>query len=322
MTRPHLVSPVDSVTEASSLLEAGADELYGGVLPSAWRERFGLLGSINQRTFAQAQLGSLEELADVVATAKRYGRPFSLTLNAPFYSDDQYPLLLELVDAAVETGVSGVILADPGLLQRLARRHPGLELHVSTLAHAGNAATLKMFRDLGAQRAVIPRHLGTRAVSELVEALPGMRLDVFLLVGKCPNTEGLCTFHHARTDRVWPCEIPYRIEAYASTASPRLERAMSRQASWSHSNRRHGCGLCAIPELSRAGVFGLKLVGRGASTAMKVANLKLVRHFLELAESGLAPEQYRREARQAHLQRFGSPCSPNVCYYPELCQGD
>jgi len=319
---PRLISPIDSAAEAEALLGAGADELYGGVVLPAWRERFGLLGSINQRTFDQAQLGSLDELDRVVAAARRFGRPFSLTLNAPFYSDAQYPLLEELVGAAAEIGISGVILADPGLMQRLRQRHPQLELHVSTLAHAGNASSLEVFRQLGAHRAVVPRHLGTSAVAELVRALPGMRFDVFMLVGKCPNTEGLCTFHHARADRIWPCEIPYRIEPRDGTASPKLARAMDRQASWSRSNRRHGCGLCAIPALSRAGVFGFKLVGRGSATAMKVANLQLVRRFLDLADSGLDADQYLREARQAHLQRFGSPCSPNVCYYPEFCQGE
>jgi len=322
VNRPQLISPIDHVDEAQTLLEAGADELYGGLLPAEWQQRFGLLASLNQRTFAQAQLQSFEELEEVVATAHRFGKPFSLTLNAPFYSRSQYPLVEELVTRAAEIGVAGVILADPGLLTQLHRRFPELEMHLSTLAHATNEASLRFFQRLGAGRAVIPRHLDTRALTSLVTALPGMRLDAFVLVGKCPNTEGLCSFHHARQDRVWPCEICYAIEPFEGDGSALFDQARERQRSWGESNRRHGCGLCALPALCRAGVYGLKLVGRGAPTAMKQANLQLVGHFLDQVRESMDEPAYRRAARAAHARRFGSPCSANVCYYPEFCQGD
>ena len=78
MNRPRLVSPVDQASEARLLLEAGADELYGGVIPQEWLERYGLLGSLNQRTFAQAQLQSFAELENVVRTAARLHQAFSL----------------------------------------------------------------------------------------------------------------------------------------------------------------------------------------------------------------------------------------------------
>lgn len=322
MKRPQLISPIDQVDEARTLFEAGADELYGGLLPDAWQQRYGLLASLNQRTFAQAQLKSFDELAEVVATAREYGKPFSLTLNAPFFAEPQYPLIEELVGRAAEIGVSGVILADPGVLGHLHRQFPALEMHLSTLAHAGNQATLRFYQQLGVRRAVVPRHLDTRTLGDLTAALPELKLDAFVLIGKCPNTEGLCTFHHARSDRIWPCEICYDIAPLAGQESERLASARQRQSSWSESDRRHGCGLCALPALCRAGIHGLKLVGRGAPTAMKKANLLLVKGFLEMVHEGMDEQAYRRAARQAHARRFGSPCSANVCYYPEFCQGE
>jgi len=322
MSRPRLISPIDHVDEAALLVQAGADELYGGVVPQSWLERYGLLGSLNQRTFAQAQLKSFDELQAVVELAGEHGKPFSLTLNAPFYTAEQLPLIEELVGHAVDIGVAGVILADPGLLVHLYRLYPRLELHVSTLAHAGNVASLRYYQKLGASRAVIPRHHSTGEIGEMVSALPQMRLDAFVLVGKCPNTEGLCTFHHSREDRVWPCEIPYEITPLEESPSLRLENARKKQLSWSQSNRRHGCALCALPALVEAGVYGLKLVGRGAPPAMKKANILLVKRFLELSTKLGNSSDYRRQARQAHAQRFGSPCCANVCYYPEFFQGE
>ena len=322
MSRPCLVSPIDHASEAEALLQAGADELYGGLVPAGWQEKFGLLGSLNQRTFSQAQLSSLEELEQVVDAARRYDKPFSLTLNAPFYSLNQYPLIEQLVAQAAEIGVAGLILADPGLLQKLKAEFPGFEYHISTLAHAGNVESLRFFRGLGADRAVIPRHIDTGSVATMSRSLPGMKLDAFILVGKCPNTEGLCTFHHSSQDRIWPCEIPYEIVPREKEESPLLEKARKRQLSWSQTNRRHGCGLCAIPALIQAGIHGFKLVGRGASTSMKVSNLKLVGAFLDKALAGIDAQAYFAEARKAHHNRFGSPCSANVCYYPEFFGGE
>jgi putative protease len=318
----RVISPVDHLAEADLLLDAGADELYGGYVPEEWRERFSLLASINQRTFAGAQLEGYEALAGVVAKAHARGRAFSLTLNAPYYTEEQMPLLLDYVDGAVAAGIDGVILADLGLLRLLRRRHPRLEYHASTMAHLGNSAAVAFYLQQGVSRVIFPRHLTVAEMGRIAGKLPQVRFDAFLLVGKCPNTEGLCTFHHSSPDRIWPCEVPYAIAPLEEPASPQLERAMARQGSWATTDRRHGCGLCAIPPLQRIGLFGLKLVGRGAPTAQKVQNLLLVRDFIALAGQESDFAAYRRRARAAHRARFGAPCSPNVCYYPEFYEAE
>jgi putative protease len=320
--RMKIISPVDNLAEADLLLDAGAHELYGGWVPAEWEEKYTLLASINQRTFAGAQLSSREELAGVVAKVHGRGGAFSLTLNSPYYTDEQLPLLLDYVDQAVEAGVDGLILADIGLLRCLRQRHPGLEYHASTLAHLMNSEAMRIYLKEGISRIIFPRHLTVAEMAEVASRLPGVSLDAFMLVGKCPNTEGLCTFHHSSPDRIWPCEIPYEIRPEREPASPALRAAMARQESWSRTDRRHGCGLCAIPHLRDAGIHGLKLVGRGAPPAMKVKNILLVRDFLRLSEQEADFTEYRRKAREAHRVRFGTPCSPNVCYYPEYYQSE
>ncbi|NJC89071.1 MAG: hypothetical protein FIB02_11180 [Desulfuromonas sp.] len=219
----------------------------------------------------------------------------------------------------VGLGIDGLILADLGLLHLLAGRHPALELHASTMAHISNSGSLRFYAAQGIRRAILPRHLTVAEMSAIAAAVPEVRCDAFLLVGKCPNTEGLCTFHHVSPDRVWPCEIPYEIAPEdIGKVSPPLQAAMARQASWSQTDRRHGCGLCAIPLLRRGGIYGLKLVGRGAPTAQKIRNILLAREFLTLADEEPDFNVYRRRAMAAHRARFGADCHPNICYYPEL----
>lgn len=318
----RVISPIDNLAEAEALLTAGADELYGGLIPAEWQQRFDLVASLNQRTFAEAQIASWDDLSGILDLIHGAGKGFLLTLNAPFYSEAQLPLLLDYVDQAVRVGIDGVILADLGLLRLLRRRHPKLQYHASTLAHLGNSAALRFYAGQGITGAVLPRHLSVAELATIAAAVPEVRCDAFLLVGKCPNTEGLCTFHHSSPDKIWPCEIPYQIRPLQAPASPGLERAMARQNSWSLTNRRHGCGLCAIPGLLAAGLEGLKLVGRGAPTAQKVKNILLARDFLRLASETDDLVIYRQKARAAHRRRFGSPCSPNVCYYPEFYQSE
>jgi len=313
----QLISPVDNLAEASSLLEAGADELYGGFIPLQWQD-YGLAASLNQRTFAAAQIGSEEELVGIIALAKQANKRFALTLNAPYYTEEQMPLLLEYVDAMVALGVDSLILADLGLLRCLSQRLPTLEYHASTLAHLGNSGAVRFYAAQGMQRVILPRHLSVADMAAIVKAAPQVRCDAFLLVGKCPNTEGLCTFHHAAADRIWPCEIPYQIDPLAGEASPALVAAMQKQQSWATTDRRHGCGLCAIPHLLQAGIYGLKLVGRGAPMGQKVKNLQLAKEFLLLAEKAPDFDQYRHQAMAAHRKHFGSACHQNVCYYPEF----
>ena len=313
----RIISPVDNLKETKLLLDAGADELYGGCIPSEW-ENYSLAASLNQRTFSAAQIESERELSAIIALVHERQRTFALTLNAPFYTDAQLPVLNEYIDRMVALGIDSLILADVGLLRILKKRHPHLEYHASTLAHLTNSGAVRFMAAQGMQRVVLPRHLNVADMSSIISQVADVRFDAFLLVGKCPNSEGLCSFHHSSPEKIWPCEIPYAIAALTVEVSARLSLAMQQQGTWSKTNRRHGCGLCAILHLRKAGVHGLKLVGRGAPTAQKVRNVGLTREFLNLAEKGLDFAEYRRRAMAAHRERFGAVCHQNVCYYPEF----
>lgn len=314
----RIISPIDKLSEVAPLLDAGATELYGGFIPPAWSEHFSLHASINQRTFAAAQIDDKGELEAILTKVHARQARFSLTLNSPFYSDEQIPALLDYVAEVVAAGVDGLILADLGLLRRVRKLFPQIELHASTLAHLANSEAVTVYADAGIDRIVLPRHLLVSEMESIIAMHPQINFDAFLLVGNCPNTEGLCTFHHSSSDRIWPCEIPYEIEAVEPCVRPTLQQTIDQQNSWSESERRNGCGLCAIPALGKSGLFGLKLVGRGAPTAMKVRNVLLADEFIKLAHSGIDEKLYINKALAAHRYRFGHDCTVNVCYYPEF----
>jgi putative protease len=305
-----ILSPVDRLDEVRPLIDAGADELYAGVVPDGWRDK---LVSPNQRTFASAQFCDEAHLAKAAEVAAQRSAGLHLTLNAPSYGPEIYSELVSLALRAKGWGVESFIVGDPGLIARLHERDATLKITLSTMAGAMNRGWLDFYRELGLYRAVFPRHLNLSEMASLVEHAGGIDFEAFVLIGKCPNEEAFCSFQHISPTKRWPCEIDYRLsDEKFKDIQPDAHPQADWNHRWSRVERRFGCGLCALEELERIGVKVAKLVGRGGPTAGKVANVKLVRRFI-------ADGADREAMRAAYVERFGQRCSAEVCYFPELC---
>ncbi len=311
-----ILCPVDTAAEAAELTALGAGELYGGYLPPAWSERFGLAAAPNRRSFAEAQIRDAAELRAVAAAAHAGGAEFYVTVNSPVYGAEQYPALFALADEALAAGADALIAADLGFVVGARKRWPGVRIHLSTLADAANHGAAAFWGRLGVERITLPRHLPLAAVEALVAATPGMRYDAFVLYGQCPNDEGQCTFSHDRPDRVWPCVQEYRIEPLPDSGPAR--RAAEAQRGWGGLSRADACGLCALWDLARLGVSAAKIVGRGTSTERKAWAVRTVAELLGLVRGGLGREEFLAAARKRSLGRLAHRCSPYLCYAPAL----
>jgi len=283
-TPPEILAPVNTLDEVGPLLEAGADWLYGGVLPREWRNRYPSTVLLNQRTFASAQFSSMSELAAAVKRTRDAAGFFALTLNAPFYMDEQIPPVLDIVRWAAGNGVSAIIAADPGLMTRV----------------------------------ILPRSLTTEQIASLIRQAPEVEYEAFILVGRCPNIEGLCTFEHDSPSGRWPCEWEWTLSKEGGGLPP--EPVMAHFDGIKAAGRRQGCGLCALLVLTAAGVGAFKIVGRGASSSRKVGLVRQVKRLIKLAD-GEPDDGWVEECLWAYKQMFGHPCSIHDCYYPEFREG-
>ncbi len=308
----RILAPVDHVEEIGILAEAGADEFYGGFVPAEWNIAYADVGSLNKRTFADAQFSTAAELTAGVAAAHALSRPFFLTLNNNFYSAAQLPLVLSEVERAVNLKIDALIVADPGLILEIKRRRFPIELHISILAGVMNSAAARFYGDLGAARVVLDRSLTTAEAARIIAAEPEMDFEAFLMYGKCPNVEGLCSFFHDDSpEHIWPCGYPCDLVP-AAAATP----AAAVQATWSGTPRGNACGLCGYYELEKAGLAAVKIAGRGRRTEEKLQAVRAIAALRDVSLTGAGPGAMAEMARHVHVDMFDSGCDPYSCYFP------
>ena len=316
-----ILSPVDSLSEVDALVDAGADELYAGFVPPFWSESFGPVVSANRRSYEEANVGSLDALADLVHAAALRDVPVHLALNATPVPDAMIPKMVAFAGDMARLGIRGVIVSDLSLLLALRdAKFRRLDIHASTLFSAFNGAAVAFLRRAGATRVVLAREVAVAEAAAAVAAAADTPIEVIGLRGRCPNVEGFCTHLHDDPGRTWPCELRYEKEWRGKGAFPgEVREAIARDEG---TDRAGSCGLCAIPLLEKAGVHAFKIVGRGAEAARKVSAAGAARAMRDFGRAG-APDAAAcaRRGKAAYRGLCGTDCRPENCYFPEFGPG-
>ncbi len=327
----QVLAPFSLKSEVVPLLEAGASELYCGVVPEELSKRWGTFELLNRRRGYDANLWSLGDLKAAVVTAHDRGVPVLVTLNR-HYSEELYPILEAMLTRLREVDADGVIVADLGVLQLLRERAYGFRhVVVGTGGATLNAETAAFYGALGATRVVLSRHL---TVPEIVDIAAhdhgGVELEAFVLNGLCPFEDGFCTFYQGHEP---PAELgggqlmersydPYfegagcRISFIhrALTAVGGVVPAKSDGESFtsfahdrSDESRTAGidCGACAILALTQASLTSVKIVERAASTARKLRSTRFIRTVVDMAQEGPDYPDFVAAVRRVYTELTG-----------------
>jgi collagenase-like PrtC family protease len=190
-----IIAPVNNHQEVQKIIQAGADEIFCGVLPPNWMKKYTNVASVNRREWATANLKNFNELKKVVDIAHDNNTPVFLALNA-LYTESQYPLVFEQIEQAKKTGIDALIVADLGLISGLKIKKTDLSIHISTGGTTFNSQTAKFYEGLSASRIVLPRHLQIEEIGQIVKDCPALKFEVFILNSGCKNIDGFCTFQH------------------------------------------------------------------------------------------------------------------------------
>ncbi len=329
-----IVAPISRLIEVDVLAQAGAHELYCGVLPREWVGRFGIANANRRPT---GNLSGYDELARAVAAAHRNHATLSLVLNAQQYSGNQISAAIGLAGTFLDMGGNALIVSDLGLLQALANAVPSARFHVSSVATCRNASAARLCRDLGAARVVLPRDVTIDEACEIARDVPDIEVEAFVLNDGCVYEEGACHTIHLPGRLGGPiCLDSYAYDYRRRNGSAPDDDTLARLAENDAAYRKwlwyrfscgftttpkgmpYGpCGLCAIPALRRGGVAAIKIAGREGPTQRKLASVGMVRKTLDAASAGASDETVKDFAK--NLRPSTMHCATGyMCYYPEV----
>jgi putative protease len=327
-----IVAPVSSVKEVEMLAHFGADELYCGIRTPEWEEHFGGKWWMNRRDPFSANLGSWNDIQQVVEQAHGQNTPVYLTLNAPFYPEGSSLYLLKLSEKLVrKIRVDGFIVSDLNFLTLLSREKFPIRIHLSSLGSCFNSWAADFYGSLGVRRIILPRQLRLSEIGRLInESGTGMEFEVFAVNDGCYFEEGFCQTTHAfgpfcLTD--WEVEALNPAGGMLSRKEMRDHLQNLREYLWYQNNCGSSfqgsglpngpCSLCWFGYFRDWGVAAVKIVGREASFHRKMASIQLVKAVMDEVREGRSLDEIARTARG--LRATPEYCNKGyMCYFRDL----
>jgi U32 family peptidase len=250
-TIPELLAPAGNFEKLVTAIHYGADAVYLGGKDFSLRAK---AGNFNDN-----------QMDEAVVYAHAHGVKVYVTFNILAHNRD----LSGLDDAFFHLrnlGVDGVIIADPGILQRARTIIPDVSVHLSTQANVTNHAAASFWAGQGVKRLNLARELSLVEIREIRQKV-GCELEVFVHGALCISYSGRCMLSNYMNDRdanqgncAHPCRYSYALieEKRPGQYFPVEEDERGTYIF----NAKDLCLLELLPELVAAGVNSLKIEGR------------------------------------------------------------
>ena len=327
-----IAAPISSVKEAEMLLYYGADELYCGVRTPEWEEHFGEHLWMNRRSPGGANLGSWEDIQQMVNLAHDNQTAVHVTLNAPFYTRAGMDYLLKLAEKLTgELNIDSLIVSDLNFLMRLAGHQLPVNLHLSSLGSCINSYAADFYYSMGITRIILPRQLRLSEIKRVVtQTKSPMEFEVFAVNDGCFFEEGFCQTTHALGGPF--CLTNWEVQVRPSDDNPIPTTPMEkhfedlREYLWYQNNcgssyQQDGlpngpCSLCWFGHFRDWGVTAVKIVGREASFYRKMRSLQMVKAVMDEVRKDVASEEIAQFARS--LRATPEYCDKGyMCYFKD-----
>ena len=187
-----LLAPARDLEVGIAAIQAGADAVYIGA------PEFGA---------RQAAGNSLEDIAELVQYAHRFGVQVLVTLNTLLH-DDEYSRACALAHELYKVGVDALIIQDLNLLNYVL---PPIRLHASTQCDNRTPEQVLHLQQLGFRRVVLARELSLDQIREIHHATqhyttlhnttPCLELEAFVHGALCVSYSGRCYLSEVLMDR-------------------------------------------------------------------------------------------------------------------------
>lgn len=175
----ELVCPAGNFPALKEAVNNGADAVY-----------IGFKDDTNARHFAGLNFNE-KNLPKAIEYAHQRGTKVFVAINT-YPQPDGWSRWQKAVDTAADLGVDALIMADIGILDYAANKHPQMNRHLSVQGSATSYESLKYYQqNFGIKRAVLPRVLSVSQVAHLATQSP-VELEVFGFGSLCIMAEGRC----------------------------------------------------------------------------------------------------------------------------------
>lgn len=308
----NITCPINKNDDIKKLIKAGAKEFYAGIVDKKWRKRYGLIASGNRRYFKESNFNDVKELKKFAGIAKRNNARIFFVINSHYYLDEQYKEIIKQIKDALDMGIDSFIVADLGLLLKIKElkskdnAFKKIRICISTGGTTFNSETVKFYKEFGAERIILPRHLRKDEIENIVKKCRklNMEFETFMLYDFCKNVDGFCTSHHGMEDLLGLEHLCTQVNLYRllnRDVKNDLKRIINNRFKCIDINM--FCGACFLPEFKKIGVTAVKIAGRRFSTDVKEKAVEFVKKAMKLKD--------KEEIKELYEEYYGK--CPDVC---------
>ncbi|EHE7456453.1 U32 family peptidase [Staphylococcus pseudintermedius] len=185
MKKPELLAPAGNLEKLKIAVHYGADAVFIG------GQEYGLRSNADNFT--------MDEIREGVEFAIRYGAKIYVTTNIIAHDENMEGLddYLEQLEA---TGATGIIVADPLIIETCKRVAPKLEIHLSTQQSLSNYKAVEYWKEEGLDRVVLARETGAMEMQEIKDKVD-IEIEAFIHGAMCIAYSGRCTLSNHMTAR-------------------------------------------------------------------------------------------------------------------------
>ncbi|ELD8127661.1 U32 family peptidase [Staphylococcus pseudintermedius] len=185
MKKPELLAPAGNLEKLKIAVHYGTDAVFIG------GQEYGLRSNADNFT--------MDEIREGVEFANRYGAKIYVTTNIIAHDENMEGLddYLEQLEA---TGATGIIVADPLIIETCKRVAPKLEIHLSTQQSLSNYKAVEYWKEEGLDRVVLARETGAMEMQEIKDKVD-IEIEAFIHGAMCIAYSGRCTLSNHMTAR-------------------------------------------------------------------------------------------------------------------------
>jgi len=183
--KPELLAPAGDLEKLKIAVQYGADAVFIG------GREFGLRS--NAGNF------SIDEMREAVEFANNYNAKIYVTTNIFAHNENMDGLAEYLMDIE-SAGVTGIIVADPLIIETCRSNAPKLEIHLSTQQSLSNWKAVQYWKDEGLHRVVLARETSGDEIQEMKEKVD-IEIEAFIHGAMCIAYSGRCTLSNHMTAR-------------------------------------------------------------------------------------------------------------------------